>query len=394
MVYSKNKYDIIIEKTMNDWKNSMINQNQTEKWEVPQYSKSEINKAGSVIADSTPPKEEREKAITILNNWRASHAYPLQVICSNLRKRNPDAIVVQRLRRLESITGKLKRFPDMNLYRMQDLGGCRVILDTIDQVYDSVSSYKNSCIRHILKREYDYIKNPKTSGYRSYHVVYQFQSDKKDTYNKNMLIEIQFRTKLQHIWATAVEMMGIYTKSNLKSSQGNEDILRFFTLVSSLFAIKEEMPVCPNTSDWADELIDEIMEIDKRSNIIIKLKAINQAIQSTEKIKKTNLKNGFYLLILDYKDSSLEIYPFKQSDFELAANIYSNIETECADVVDVVLVSVKSFDILKIAYPNYFVDIREFISVLKNIMFNYSKYNKNARKILESTYNIESDITM
>ena len=64
------------------------------------------------------------------------------VICSNLRKRNPDAIVVQRLKRLESIMGKLERFPDMNLYRMQDLGGCRVILDTIEQVYDSVCNYK------------------------------------------------------------------------------------------------------------------------------------------------------------------------------------------------------------------------------------------------------------
>lgn len=67
-------------------------------------------------------------------------------------------------------------------------------------------------------------------------MVYQFQSDDNDTYNKNILIEIQFRTKLQHIWATAVEMMGIFTKSKLKSSIGDEDILRFFVLVSSLFA--------------------------------------------------------------------------------------------------------------------------------------------------------------
>ena len=122
-MHSNNKYDIIIENTINDWKISMMNQKQTEKWEVPRYSKSQINKAGFVIADPTSPKDEREKPITILNNWRAAHAYPLQVICSNLRKRNPDAIVVQRLKRLESIMGKLERFPDMNLYRLQDLGG-------------------------------------------------------------------------------------------------------------------------------------------------------------------------------------------------------------------------------------------------------------------------------
>lgn len=219
--------DIIIENTLKDWRNSMITQSKREIWETPLYSKSEINKAGSIIANPSSTKEEHDNALIILNNWRAAHAYPLQVICSNLRLRNPNAIVVQRLKRLESIAEKIERFPNMSLYRMQDLGGCRVIVDTINQVYKSINNYKNSRIRHILKREYDYIQNPKDSGYRSYHMVYQFHSDKKETYNKNMLIEIQFRTKLQHIWATAVEMMGIYTKSNLKSNQGNKEILRF-----------------------------------------------------------------------------------------------------------------------------------------------------------------------
>ncbi len=64
-MHSNNKYDIIIENTINDWKISMMNQKQTEKWEVPRYSKSQINKAGFVIADPTSPKDEREKAITI-----------------------------------------------------------------------------------------------------------------------------------------------------------------------------------------------------------------------------------------------------------------------------------------------------------------------------------------
>ena len=383
--------DIIIENTIKEWKNLMNIQNQREIWEVPKYSKSEINKAGSIIADQSCTKEERDNAIIILNNWRAAHAYPLHVICSNLRLRNPDAIVVQRLKRLESITGKIERFPDMSLYRMQDLGGCRVIVDNIKQVYEAVNRYKTSRIRHILKREYDYIKNPKDSGYRSYHMVYQFHSDKKETYNKNMLIEIQFRTKLQHIWATAVEMMGIYTKSNLKSSQGDRDILRFFTLVSSFFAMKEDMTVCPDTSGWVDELISEIMQIEKRSNIIMKLKAINQAIQITEYNENFYLKSGYYLLLLDYDDPSLNIYPFKQSDFELAIKSYNEMESEYTGKVDIVLVSVKSFETLKVAYPNYFIDISEFLNVLKSVMITYSYYNKNAKLFLEANYNILED---
>lgn len=363
---SKDICDIIIENAIEDCKNSMNNQNQREIWEVPKYSKSEINKAGSIIADSTSSKEDRDNALIILNNWRAAHAYPLQVICNNLRLRNPDAIVVQRLKRLESITGKIERFLDMSLYRMQDLGGCRVIVNTIDQVYEAVNKYKNSRIRHILKREYDYIQNPKNSGYRSYHMVYQFYSDKKDTYNKNMLIEIQFRTKLQHIWATAVEMMGIYTKSNLKSSQGDTDILRFFTLVSSVISIQEDMPVCPNTSDNICELVKEIKTLNSKHRIIPILSGINLAIDYTE--KKLNNKSIYYLLVLDYSDHQVHIRPFTSTQLEAATQAYGIIEQETDK--NVVLVSAKSFNELREAYPNYFVDISEFISMVQDIIKN------------------------
>ena len=392
---SKDIYDIIIENAIKDWEKTMNNQNRGEIWAIdPRYSKSEINKAGSIIANSSSSKEECENALIIVNNWRASHIYPLRIIYNNLQKENPDAIVVQRLKRLESIIGKLELNPNMKLYRMQDLGGCRVIVDTIYQVYEAVNRYKKSCISHILKNEKDYIQTPKESGYRSYHMIYQFQNDEYEIYNKNMLIEIQFRTKLQQIWATAIEMMGIYTGSNLKSGQGEQNILRFFTLVSSLFAIRENMPVCPYTSEWADELITEIMQIEGRSNIIMKLKAINQAVQTTDYNKNFHLRNGYYLLILNYDEPSLNIYPYKQSDFELAVNSYNKIESEFVGAMDAVLVSVKSFETLKIAYPNYFIDISEFLDILRTIMLNYSHYNKNAKIFLESNYILEDSIPM
>lgn len=376
IMYSKHIYDIIIENTIKDWKISMNKQIPNVQWEVPKHSKSEINKAGNTIisVNSSSLREinitlgDIEDANNILNNWRASHAYPLHVICSNLRLRNPNAIVVQRLKRLDSIINKLERNPKMNLYRMQDLGGCRVIVNTIDEVYEAIDKYKNSRIRHILKREYDYIQNPKESGYRSYHMVYQFHSDKKETYNKNMLIEIQFRTKLQHIWATAVEMMGIYTKSNLKSSQGDKDILRFFTLVSSVFALQENMSVCPNTSDWMDELIKEIMYLDNKHHIISTLSSLNVAINHTDNIK-TKSKNTYYVIILDYAEKEVTIKDFKSSNIEIATQVYGQIENNAN--TDVVLVSANSFEALREAYPNYFVDISRFVNMIKSIIRNY-----------------------
>lgn len=128
-----NNIDLLIKQIKEE-----ISMKDKNKWEVPKYTKSEINKAGKIIADPFSTPKEREEALVILNNWRAAHAYPLQVICSNLRQKNPNAIVVQRLKRLESITGKIQRFPEMQLYKMQDLGGCRVIVDTIEQVYNAI----------------------------------------------------------------------------------------------------------------------------------------------------------------------------------------------------------------------------------------------------------------
>lgn len=193
-------------------------------WKSPEYSKTQIIKAGKIIKNSVSNLEECQMALNAIDNWRASHAFPLQVIYCHLKRKydKPGFIVAQRLKRLASIVKKLEREPTMNLWTMQDLGGCRVIVPTINDVYEVAENYNHSRVRHILKREYDYIKQPKFSGYRSYHLVYQYQSDTKETYNRNMLIEIQIRTYLQHLWATALETMGLFTNQALKASHGKK----------------------------------------------------------------------------------------------------------------------------------------------------------------------------
>ena len=56
------------------------------------------------------------------------------------------------------------------------------------------------------------------------------------------MIELQIRTRLQHAWATAVETMGIFIDHSLKSSQGPQDWLDFFSLVGNAFAYIEGSP--------------------------------------------------------------------------------------------------------------------------------------------------------
>ena len=336
-------------------------------WEVPRFSNTQIVKAGKILINPSASDEEMSAALEVLNNWRSSHAYPLQVIATNLRGKNKNAIVVQRLKRLDSIIGKLRRFPNMSLYRMQDLGGCRVILPNVSDVYHSVAEYKNSRIRHILKREDDYIANPKTSGYRSYHLVYQFHSEKNPVYNKNMYIEIQFRTVLQHVWATAVEIMGIYTKTSLKSSIGDSDTLRFFALVSSLFAHSEHTSLVPGAPVDATEIVAEIKEIDARLNIVSRISALSTAINHVSK-QDESAQNGYYILILDFSRNVLKIHHFPNNQIGMATEAYGKIEAINDSNIDSVLVAASSFKTLREAYPNYFVDIGQFVRVMRNIL--------------------------
>lgn len=347
---------------------NMIDNHKT--WAVPEYSKRQINNAGKTIANPHASTEEREEALKILNNWRAAHAFPLQIICDYLRKHNQNANVVQRLKRLESIVGKIERFPDMQLYKMQDLGGCRVIVDSISEVYEAIEQYKNSRIRHKLKRKYDYIQHPKDSGYRCYHMVYQYYSDKNETYNKNILIEIQFRTKLQHIWATAVEMMALVTRSNLKASQGNEDILRFFTLVSSLFAIEEHTPVCPNTSNDENELLKEINDLNQKHHIIDTLNALSKTIKVN--ISSNDKKIEYYVLALNYKERYVNVYGYSKGNIDHATFVYNQLESRMTNDENIVLVSADSIDSLKSAYQNYFADIHTFISIINKYNTQYA----------------------
>ena len=341
-----------------------------ERWKKVEYSRNQIIKAGKIIRKDESTDNEIVEATKVIDNWRAAHAYPLHVIYMHLRRMGEadlKIVVAERLKRLDSIIKKLKREPNMNLWTMQDLGGCRFIVPSLDMVYQYSKKYETSRKRHVLKNEYDYIKNPKTSGYRSLHMVYEYHSDAVETYNKNMLIEVQYRTHLQHLWATAVETMGLFTKQAIKSGQGSKDVKRFFVLVSSLFAIKEGCPVVPGTIEDTDELVSEIESINARCNFLDMLSAIIVAVDHQNRVDID--KNGYNILILNYETRRLSIKSFKPSETDEANEVYSQIEsTRAESKIDAVLVRVSSYQALRSAYPNYFSDIGEFVDIVKSYL--------------------------
>src|SRR6266498_4478476 len=234
-------------------------------WTKPDYKRGEIDRAGDFlinaggIADGPATIEQIEgyvedvdKAFAIINNWRSSHSYPLQVLKMTLLTRakrvDNDAIVAQRIKRLSSIASKLKRNSNMKLSQMQDLGGCRAVLGTPRRVTELVDIYEKAAAKNPRDRpefikKYDYIKEPKIDGYRSVHFVYKYRTNAAGPAIYNGLrIEIQLRSRLQHAWATAVETVSTFTGQALKSNIGDEAWKRFFALVGSAIAARELTP--------------------------------------------------------------------------------------------------------------------------------------------------------
>jgi ppGpp synthetase/RelA/SpoT-type nucleotidyltranferase len=347
----------------------------------PIYTKSQINRAGQVLVTEQPSSPEYQKALEIVNAWRASHAYPISTFKSTLRKKvsaykNP--IVAQRLKRLPTIIDKLNRYPAMQLSRMQDIGGIRGIVNTVAQVRNLQQYYSDETIlTHTLVRQDDYISNPKDDGYRGIHLVYKYNNTLARNIEakqyKGLLLELQLRTKLQHTWSTAVETMGTFRGEALKSRQGDKSWLKFFALTSSAFAHVESTSLVPGYESLsAAETYKEVIRMEKKLNVLEHIKGLSVAANA---IHTRGISGYYHLIVLKSEEKSVTIQSFKQDDLLSASNAYAAVEAQALKGarLEPVLVSVGRLKSLKLAYPNYFLDVRDFIEKVEAIVVGAGK---------------------
>ena len=340
-------------------------------WAKPRFGRSEINWAGRVICQEGPPNETADRALVILNNWRSSHSYPLNAFQVGLRYRARtiahSTTVAQRIKRLSSIQAKLRRYPNMRLSQMQDIGGCRAVVDDCAAVRAIVKSYRESRHAHELAHEDDYIHFPKESGYRGYHLVYRFKSASHRDYN-NLKIEVQLRSALQHAWATSVETVGTLIEQPLKSSIGEADWLWFFSLMGSALAVMEGTPTVPGTPTNDSELRSLVRDLQDRLGVEAVLSGYGEAIQT---IYQGERQAPYYLLELrpnagEGRKGTVTITGYEIHQLEEATTKYLEVEKGLTDPgAQAVLVSVESLNALPLAYPNYFLDTRRFLDAVR-----------------------------
>jgi len=345
---------------------------------VPTESKKNISKAGHILIDENSSPEDLEWALNLADQWRACHAYPINTFQAALRRKftlseyEGETIVAQRLKRMPTIINKLKRHPNMQLSTMQDIGGVRAILNSVDDVYRLASSYKNksnkSRFAHELINENDYIQEPRNEdGYRSLHLIYRYKNIQYPQYD-GLRLELQMRTKLQHTWATAVETMGTFLGQALKSRQGSREWLDFFAITSSAFAHIEKCPAIPRYNALSYK--ETAIEVSKANDSLGALEIMKSLPNVVDFI--TQGKGwSYHLIILNSLEKTVQVKSYDRDSIVEAVSDLSKAEKEATEgkKIEPVLVSAGGpISTLRRAYPNFFLDIDEFVRAVSEII--------------------------
>jgi hypothetical protein len=266
----------------------------------------------------------------------------------------------------------------MQLARMDDVAGCRLIFNNIKLLYDFRNEFHKSRFHHKRKNDldkYDYIKQPKKSGYRGIHDVYSYDvvSEVGRTL-KGLLIEIQYRTKVQHAWATAVEVVGYITTSQPKFDRGDTRYLRAMALASEIMARAYENLKGPFPEISDIELVREFLELEHELNLLNRLRGLNEA--------DTDVSNRKNVILIISPDGKLETRSYR-SGAEALRNLFV-FEKDHPDF-DIVLVKADAPEDVRFAFKNYFSDTKDFVKLVEDGCAKLSKVKKLHHRTKRST---------
>lgn len=170
-----------------------------------------------VLANQNPDSVKERVSELFLDFLELSHLYDsaIEVVKTYLNildsefsvkfQRNPIHNIESRLKSPQSIIGKLQKkdlplTPDSARKNLLDIAGIRVTCCYISDIYAIVEMLCRRDDFTVIKQK-DYIKNPKLSGYRSYHLIVNvpvYLSTKKS----HAPVEIQIRTIAMDFWAS------------------------------------------------------------------------------------------------------------------------------------------------------------------------------------------------
>ena len=331
---------------------------------MKKMSNTALNKIGDIVRAQRHDSNYKN-AVEELNNWREAHGAILDNYygkCVKLSKKidRNNIIVAQRLKRLPTIISKLNRFGNMRLSSMQDIAGVRIIVSDMKKLSDIEK--RISKWRHLIRVK-DYICNPKDSGYRGKHFIFE---------KNGMFTEIQLRTQLQHIWATSVETIDIFRGTSLKEKDDSSYWHDFFCQVSSIFAIAEGTPVVPVYGKFG--IIELCGLLQKNIDEHQISKKIAGYVLTEPIVNNVEVKKAYYIVVtLNFKEKEASVIRFKESEYHLAFKEYKTREQNNPQTEQTVLIALNQINKIREAYPNYFMNLSDFLSIINFLLAKNKK---------------------
>jgi hypothetical protein len=218
--------------------------------------------------------------------------------------------------------------------------------------------------------KYDYIKHPKDTGYRGIHDVYEY--DVRSRVGKplaGLYVEIQYRTLVQHAWATAVELIGFVTESQPKFQEGDKRYETAMALASEILARSFEKSTGPFPLLDNREVVRRFVDLDHDVGLLRTLRGLNAA-------DKAVTENRNAILIFS-PAGDLEVQTFRDATDALQALF--ELERKFPDR-DIVLVRADTSDEVRLAFKNYFSDARDFIRLVEDGCAKLSGMDKPRKK--------------
>lgn len=232
-------------------------------------SNSRVDRAGLVLrahvtgASPAATADQLRDAARTVEAFRAAHRVPMLTARMGLQSCittegyaiGGDVEITQRLKRRDTVWDKLRREPTMKLSRMQDIGGCRAVLPSLEAVERVLHRFTANSRRRngTADRVIDYVAHPRDSGYRAVHIHTRYRGRR---------VEVQLRTPWQHRWARLVEDLTSRTGIDYKSGSGRRELHQLLGILGDIYATRDSAGPDQSVPDpELRELAEKIAEL-------------------------------------------------------------------------------------------------------------------------------------
>lgn len=345
------------------------------------YTKGDYKRLSDRIRRNTDNVSQED--YEMLQTLRVTYKTPLATIFTSLNKMSlkidKNSVCTYRIKRIESIISKLKRFQKMEVQRIADIAGCRCIMTSPEnaiKLYEKIKQEERT-LPFTIKSENNYVEKPKGNGYRSIHLNVQ----PKDCPQK--VIEIQIRCLEHHNWATLVEISDVLFQSRLKEfgDKENPELYEFHQLLA-----KQDVDLDLSAKKRISEISGNFRYLERLGVLFVE----NHLSLRAQRNKLRGTKSASFLLISTDKVGKPELSQF--DNFDEAEEAYFRMFLSNPENKNIVLAHFKNttFDKISIAYSNYFMTYNETLFRILNTIADVSVYAFNHYKIGEFKKNYKA----